>query len=220
MKQEVLCFSPDDFLPVDLSVLLPADMQDEYWITEAAEVTSDFHQVVQPKLVYRIFTDWESTSDTLLLEGKALHGGRRMLALLEKADTLAVLIATLGEEVMQLYKRYDKDGDLIKAYLCDTLVNNRLDQMMKIWRKSLAKTESCGSTFPLSPGCCDWDITEQAQLFSLLQPDVIGVSLSESSMMYPLKSLSALVGFGERLPFMEEECLYCGRKNCNYRRRK
>ena len=141
-----------------------------------------------------------------------------MSALLEKADFLSVVVATLGEGVMALYKQYDKEGDLIKAYLCDAFVNYQMDLMMKTWRESFVEMYDVGSTFPLSPGCCDWDLAEQVLLFSLLEPEAIGVRLSESSVMYPLKSLSAIVGFGKDLPFMKEECLYCGRKNCNYRR--
>lgn len=220
MEKKIVEFSLENWDSVNLSEILPEGMQDDYWKSEAEIVASDFRKVAQPKMVYRLFFQWDRTPDCLLVDGKVLHGGRRMSALLEKADFLTVVVATLGEEVMALYKQYDKDGDLIKAYLCDAFVNYQMDLMMKIWRESLAKKYSVGSTFPLSPGCCDWDLAEQVLLFSLLKPEVIGVCLSESSVMYPLKSLSAIVGFGKDLPFMKEECLYCGRKNCNYRRLK
>lgn len=218
MKQKIVEFSLGNWSSMNLKEILPEELQDDYWKSEAETVASDFRKVAQPKLVYRLFPQWTGTTDTLLLDGKRLHGGRRMSALLEKADFLAVVVATLGEGVMALYKQYDKEGDLIKAYLCDAFVNYQMDLMMKTWRESFVEMYGVGSTFPLSPGCCDWDLAEQVLLFSLLEPEAIGVRLSESSVMYPLKSLSAIVGFGKDLPFMKEECLYCGRKNCNYRR--
>ena len=97
------------------------------------------------KLVYRLFPQWTGTTDTLLLDGRRLHGGRRMSALLEKADFLAVVVATLGEGVMALYKQYDKEGDLIKAYLCDAFVNYQMDLMMKTWRESFVEMYGDGA---------------------------------------------------------------------------
>jgi hypothetical protein len=53
------------------------------------------------------------------------------------------------------------------------------------------------TTAPLSPGQGEWAIEEgQRLLFDLVNPDRIGVTLSESVQMRPCKSLSFLVGIG------------------------
>jgi hypothetical protein len=51
---------------------------------------------------------------------------------------------------------------------------------------------------PYSPGYCGWDITGQRALFAALSPDDIGVTLTESCLMQPLKSVSGVLVVGTR----------------------
>ncbi|MEG1478244.1 MAG: vitamin B12 dependent methionine synthase, partial [Clostridiales bacterium] len=59
----------------------------------------------------------------------------------------------------------------------------------------------------------DWSITEQQELFTVFgeNADKIMVNLSETSLMYPVKSVS-----GIRYPSKKEfkNCELCQRKNC------
>lgn len=84
MKQKIVEFSLGNWSSMNLKEILPEELQDDYWKSEAETVASDFRKVAQPKLVYRLFPQWTGTTDTLLLDGKRLHGGRRMSALLEQ----------------------------------------------------------------------------------------------------------------------------------------
>lgn len=51
-------------------------------------------------------------------------------------------------------------------------------------------------TFPWSPGQHEVDIRLQKELFSLLKPADIGITLSPSFMMHPQKSVSSFIGIG------------------------
>ena len=49
-----------------------------------------------------------------------------------------------------------------------------------------------------SPGYCGWHMTGQRKLFEFVQPDRIGVSLTPSCLMQPLKSVSGVMIAGPR----------------------
>ena len=72
-----------------------------------------------------------------------------------------------------------------------------------------------------SPGYCGWEITGQKKLFRYLKPGKIGISLSESSLMIPLKSISGVLISGKKeIHFIKEDfefCKTCIGKNCRER---
>ena len=73
----------------------------------------------------------------------------------------------------------------------------------------------------VSPGYCDWDISQQKRLFQLLDSNTAGVTLTENKLMMPRKSISGVIGIG--LPGKDIEkynsCLTCTKKDCPGRRR-
>jgi hypothetical protein len=74
------------------------------------------------------------------------------------------------------------------------------------------------TTIPLSPGMIGWSVEEgQPQIFSLLNGDQVGVSLTEAAIMLPLKSLSLILGQGLELNPQGTTCDYCAmREVCKY----
>ncbi len=74
-----------------------------------------------------------------------------------------------------------------------------------------------------SPGYCGWNITGQRALFDTLRPGEIGIRLTESCLMEPLKSISgvmvtgpaAIHEFADDYPF----CSDCTTKSCKTRTR-
>jgi hypothetical protein len=71
-------------------------------------------------------------------------------------------------------------------------------------------------TSHLEPGSTDWDIKEQAKVFSLIDGDALGIRLSDSMMMYPSKSVTSMFGIGKGKLGIEAgqeiKCQYCKRR--------
>ena len=85
-------------------------------------------------------------------------------------------------------------------------------------REYISSTYRPGDTSSMSPGSLsDWPITQQRQLFSLLGDvrGAIGVELTDSFLMVPIKSLSAMI-FPTEANF--ESCRLCQREDCPGRR--
>jgi len=75
-----------------------------------------------------------------------------------------------------------------------------------------------GSLSMMNPGSLqDWPLTEQAKVLAILEEpiSVVGVRLTESSMMIPLKTVSGIL-FPSREGFVN--CQYCPREDCSSRR--
>jgi hypothetical protein len=69
----------------------------------------------------------------------------------------------------------------------------------------------------VSPGYCDWDLEGQEVVFDALDARQIGITLSSSFVMTPLKSLSSVGVVARRVPALAP-CAFCGMENCEWRR--
>jgi hypothetical protein len=72
-----------------------------------------------------------------------------------------------------------------------------------------------------SPGYCGWHVSGQRKLFDYLLPEEIGITLRESFLMQPLKSISGVVIAGRRQIFDFENtfdfCDDCSTWTCRER---
>ena len=186
---------------------------------EALTLFYDGKDRLQPKvLVSEQFIDEYTIRDTLpsvficnvLFKGKALK-------VLEKVSRVFVYVATCGDEM----EGYDLSGaDMLAPYWLDIIKS----QSLKDARVALASyiREHYGISIPksLNPGSGNvdiWPIEEQLKLFNIIGgANDIGVSLTDSCLMKPNKSLS---GFMFASPTIDwESCAYCERENCPNRR--
>jgi len=71
-----------------------------------------------------------------------------------------------------------------------------------------------------SPGYCGWDVAEQHKLFTFFKDNFCGITLTDSALMNPVKSVSGVIGIGSNVRFSEYKCKLCGDKNCIYRNKK
>lgn len=70
-----------------------------------------------------------------------------------------------------------------------------------------------------SPGYGDFPLSMQKELLNMVDASrKIGVTLTESLLMMPSKSVSAIVGIGGETDHAKGGCKNCGNKNCPYRR--
>ena len=64
-------------------------------------------------------------------------------------------------------------------------------------------------SFPWSPGQHEVDIKLQRELFALLRPEDIGITLSPSLMMHSQKSVSSFIGIGRDVEESLRACDFC-----------
>jgi hypothetical protein len=139
---------------------------------------------------------------------------------MDKAGLMAVFACTAGAEISKLASEYNRKGHTVHAYIADSLGSIAVEYAMdKIQEslKSLMEEQGLKITNRYSPGYCGWELKEQAKLFGLLPEHFCGISLSESMLMKPIKSVSGIIGIGRDVTYDHYTCNYCKDVNCLYR---
>jgi len=145
-----------------------------------------------------------------------------------RADRLALFAATMGEAVSRKISELFTQNDPALAFMLDAIASERAELAAElVGRHYLDRLVCEGSALSpthvlaYSPGYCGWHITGQRKLFDYLQPDQIGITLNESCLMQPLKSVSGVLVAGAAAIHDFEDsfefCAECGTHGCRDR---
>lgn len=151
---------------------------------------------------------------------------QKMARALQGAIKVVCFIATIGRQIDNEIENLINGGALAHGYIADALASGAVESLADRFHNDIAKEiarqdHSVGLRF--SPGYCDWPVTEQQKLFPLLDNDAVGVTLGDTSLMVPRKTISALFGIFEgkntpRKNSTHNPCRQCGKKDCIARR--
>jgi hypothetical protein len=139
---------------------------------------------------------------------------------LRNAEKVAIFACTIGPGMESWRRNLEKDGEEVMAHFVDTVasaaVENATD-LLHDYLEGKMREQGLGVTNRYSPGYCGWSVAQQQLLFSLLPEGFCGVTLTESSLMTPMKSVSGIIGIGATVKRQGYLCGRCGRKDCLYR---
>lgn len=137
-----------------------------------------------------------------------------------RAEKVIALVCTIGSELDEAVSGLFKVDPTVALALDG--VGSAAVEMLAIqacnFFEEQAKCDGLNITMPLNPGMVGWPVEiGQPQLFSLLDSEVINVSLTESWMMVPNKSVSMVLGIGKDVSNYGSSCEYCNLKGvCKY----
>jgi cobalamin-dependent methionine synthase I len=162
------------------------------------------------------------TEDSFSLGGVNFNTDRIIASQLDGASHIAILVSTAGPLITWFSSELIKKGEFLRGYIADafgSVVAERAADFAENEIKTLARSYGYNASNRLSPGYCGWDVSEQHKLFSFLPDKFCGVTLTESALMVPIKSTSAVIGIGENIKQGEYPCAECVRDDC-FKRRK
>ena len=173
---------------------------------------------------YKLFEEnsIEIDSGKMLLKNTSFQLDKIIDKQLRKCNSIAFIAATLGKKYDQWINQYFKNGDPFQGYIADTigseLVENAADYIEKLVEEEIEKLDlNCTNRY--SPGYCGWHVSEQHKFFSFLPANFCGIELSESALMNPVKSVSAIIGIGKDCQKTDYQCSFCSMENCYKRNR-
>jgi hypothetical protein len=157
----------------------------------------------------------------IAVQGITFHSGKIIGRMLRNSESYAFFMVTAGPGPEQLVRILMEKGNYLEAYITDlvasALVEAVAGQVQEEVRK-LAISRGMKITNRYSPGYCLWELKEQHKLFSLFPEKCCGISLSESSLMIPVKSATGIIGIGTSVEYREYTCEICTMKNCLFRK--
>jgi len=158
--------------------------------------------------------------DTIICNNRILHTGHLISNELKNSTSLAVFVCTIGEKFEAWFKNVFSN-DSIEGMFADLLASNITESIANWTNDKIAELMSqqglaCSNRF--SPGNCNWNVSEQRQLFSLLPDNFCNIRLTDSALMIPRKSLSGIVGIGENVKRRLSDCNKCELKDCFQRK--
>lgn len=187
------------------------------------EMIEEARSLLAPALVYELYPVREVGDDRLVLANRcALHSGA-MSCLLASTQELVVLAFTIGPDLERKVSSYLAQGDSIRGFVLDgvgTAAVEELAQQVHHLIEEIAARRGTKASLSLYPGVGDWDVTEQKVLFDLVMAEEIGVQLTNSCSMVPLKSESVIIGLGDEVVTEAEDsvCNHCPEGDtCPYR---
>lgn len=186
------------------------------------EVSEELMPLEEVRSEYRIFENVTSSpgDKTIEVDGVVFAVKPIIFRQIKDAEKVALFICTAGPEVGLRSRRSMKEGDLLRGYVYDVIgsevVENAADRMQEELRLAVA-VGGLKITNRFSPGYCGWDVAEQHKLFSFFPDNYSGITLTESALMNPVKSVSGLIGIGREVLYAPYQCHLCEDKNCIYR---
>lgn len=142
-----------------------------------------------------------------------------------RAGSLAFFAFTLGQAVSDLIESHFNGKKLAQGYMLDSIASFCADKAseaaQQIYLERLTAQDSATSSTRVlmySPGYCGWHVSGQGKLFQYLQPEKIGITLNDSFLMIPLKSISGVLVAGDweihRFTSNYPFCSQCKTRTC------
>jgi len=179
----------------------------------ARELVELASSVIRPKVIYEVSYVGSKNEDAVDI-GNVKFTSHVLRVNLDKIGKVFPYIVTIGKELEDNAASFD---NLLKAYCLDEIGNMLVELGMEYLEDYLKRRYKFEQLSNISPGSLeDWPITQQKQLFSIFGnvEDLIGVKLTDSSLMIPKKSVSGIF-FPTHVKFYS--CQLCPRENCKER---
>ncbi|MBQ7924347.1 MAG: Vitamin B12 dependent methionine synthase activation subunit [Clostridia bacterium] len=148
-------------------------------------------------------------------------GGNLLCARLQDAQYAIVFAATVGLAIDRLILK-EESVSPTKALLLQALGAERIESLCDAFCNEL-KTECekkgyfTGVRF--SAGYGDFPLEKQKDIFAMLSPEkTIGLTLNDSLLMSPTKSVTAIIPIGKKAENLARGCAVCNKKDCQYKK--
>lgn len=176
--------------------------------------------ICKPRIGYQIYEGNFTNKGNIEINNIQLKAGRNIIKYFGKASYFAVFVITAGIEFDNYLKKLRSENDTLTEFIADAIGSEIAQAGIRYLSEdinAIAQRAGLNASNSYSPGYCSWDISEQQTLFSLMPAEPCGVKLNDSSLMYPIKSISGVIGIGSDIEKMPHKCNVCNMKNCSKR---
>lgn len=156
----------------------------------------------------------------LTVDNETFHIGKIVASHLKKAEFVALFAVTIGKDLENHSEELFAQGEMLDGYIINLIASEAAESAAAFIHqhiRELAQTKQLHITNRYSPGYCNWNVAEQFKLFRFFPESFADITLTESALMNPVKSVSGIIGIGEHVRFNRYKCAICNDKQCIYR---
>jgi len=148
--------------------------------------------------------------------------------IIPRADSFVLFTITLGHAISDRIAYLFGANDFAIGSMLDAAASEgadlAADELQRTYEEYLTSINALNkdkAVLRFSPGYCGWHISGQKKLFSLLRPARIGVNLTETYLMQPIKSVSGVMIAADKRAFFFDDnypfCSECRDRSCRRR---
>lgn len=178
--------------------------------------------LARPQAVWSIYS-YDHKSSVILSPQPLSLDANSIVRHLKQATAVAVLAVTIGSDLEEQAERCFTAGQYTLGLLLDaagaTAVETAADIVSDLIKQQSARQGL--TTLPrFSPGYGNWRLTIQPEMLAAAGGQQIGLHATESCMLVPRKSITALIGlipakgFDESCQDKSHNCALCTQVNC------
>lgn len=149
-----------------------------------------------------------------------LHTGRKISGYMKDAGRIALFLCTAGQRFTELSRTYQQNGDFLEAFVVESIgsatVENAMDKIQLALEEEVTN-QGEKITNRYSPGYCEWALSGQRDLFAYIGEHPTGITINASCLMQPIKSVSGIIGIGDKVRKRPYGCSICNSASCVYR---
>ncbi len=195
---------------------------DDDIVSMSKEIYADIENLAIPRIMH-------GTVEAQRLDHKHISLGNNELTFspgaiicsyLEGMTHIHLFVTTVGNEFDNYIRELKLSGNILKEFVADSIGTALAESCVDKISKMLDNQVNMKHSLPYSPGYCGWKICEQRILFSLFPENPCGISLSESCLMSPVKSVSGFFALGLNLSPQPYRCEICTNKHCYKKKHK
>lgn len=210
----------EGFILANIKKLVKAP-QSDFFLSQISAARKKCLQYAVPRAIYQKFHIKSVNGDEVCLDSGEQFKGKHVAKIL-KGSQIAILFAlTLGDKVDEYIHslKVEKKG-ITSAFLTEMVASLMLREasclLLKHIRENETPKKGWGITCTYSPGEETWPLIEQKKVFNLLDVSPIGIELTDSCIMKPLKSISGVLGLGpkDKIDRTRSACDLCSRRDC------
>ncbi|HCY40960.1 MAG TPA: hypothetical protein DHV48_06330 [Prolixibacteraceae bacterium] len=165
-------------------------------------------------------SEFIASNSMISIDGIEFGIGKTVAKELRNSTSVALFLCTAGKGISQRSQELLKGENPVLGYVFDVLgsmiVESAADQLQKKIGQ-IANSSALLISNRYSPGYCKWSVADQHKLFSFFPPNCCGISLTNSALMHPIKSVSGIIGLGKEVKFREYTCDLCSQVDCFHR---
>ena len=201
---------------------LGADKADEEMRRAVEQAAKELTEKLVPRFVYKVFSVEHTESGAFLPEAGLALPGKMAKSMLQCCGQAALLCCTLGAEFDRLL-RMTQARDMAKASILNACGSAYAEAGCNEAEKEIdSRYPNLYLTDRFSPGYGDLPLSIQPSFITALDADRrLGVTVTDSLLMLPAKTVTAVIGLSETpQPARIRGCGCCAlKKNCAYRER-